>query len=85
MDWKEIKKIDAHVHILPEERRQGFIEYQGEDSTWARAEVSQYIDYMDEYNIVKAILQPNNDPYMYFPARKTNEYFAEVINIQVDL
>lgn len=80
MDWKRIKKIDAHVHILPEERRRGFIKYQGEDSTWARAEVSQYIDYMDEYNIVKAILQPTNDPYMYFPARKTNEYFAEVIN-----
>lgn len=80
MDWKEIKKIDAHVHILPEERRQGFIKYQGEDSTWAKAEISQYINYMNEYNIEKAILQPTNDPYMYFPARRTNEYLAEVID-----
>ncbi len=29
MDWKEIKKIDAHIHILPEEKRLEFIKYQG--------------------------------------------------------
>lgn len=80
MGWKKILKIDAHIHILPEERRQGFIKYQGENCTWAKAEISQYIEYMDEYNIEKSILQPTNDPYMYFPARKTNEYLAEVIN-----
>lgn len=80
MDWKTIPKIDAHVHILPEEKRQGFIKYQGKNSTWARADLSQYIEYMDEYNIKKAILQPTNDPYMYYPARKANEYLGEIIS-----
>ena len=72
MDWKKIPKIDAHVHILPEERRQGFIQYQGENCAWAKADLNQYMDYMDEYNIKKAILHPTNDPYMYYSTRKTN-------------
>ncbi len=79
MDWKAIVKIDSHVHILPEERRQSFIKYQGENCTWAKAELSYYIEHMEEYNIRKAILQPTNDPYMYYSARKTNEYMAEVL------
>lgn len=62
MDWKTIAKIDSHVHILPEARRQGFIKYQGENCTWAKAELSYYIKHMEEYNIRKAILQPTNDP-----------------------
>ena len=33
MDWKNIPKMDVHVHILPEDRRKGFIKYQGEGST----------------------------------------------------
>ena len=53
MNWTKIAKIDAHVHLLPEERRQGFIKYQGEDSTWARAELSKYIEDMEKYNIKK--------------------------------
>lgn len=80
MDWKQLPKIDAHVHILPEERRQGFIQYQGDNCTWAKAELNQYMEYMDEYNIGKAILHPTNDPYMYYSTRKTNEFLAEIVN-----
>lgn len=36
MDWKTIKKTDAHVNILSKERRQDFIKYQGENCVWAR-------------------------------------------------
>ncbi|WP_160718189.1 amidohydrolase family protein [Isachenkonia alkalipeptolytica] len=79
MNWNTIPKIDAHVHILPEENRRSFIKYQGQDCVWAKAELSQYIKHMDEYNIEKAILQPTNDAYMYFSARKTNEYLAEIV------
>lgn len=79
MDWKTIAKVDSHVHILPEERRQGFIKYQGENCTWAKAELSYYIKHMEEYNIRKAILQPTNDPYMYYSARETNEYMARIL------
>lgn len=48
MSWKEIKKIDAHIHILPEEKRLEFIKYQGEECTWARADIETYINLMDE-------------------------------------
>lgn len=41
LSWKKIPEIDAHVHLLPEERRQSFIKYQGEDCLWAKAELSQ--------------------------------------------
>lgn len=80
MQWETMRKIDAHVHILPEEKRQGFIKYQGQGSIWAKAELSQYISYMDEYNVEKAILQPTNDMYMYYTARETNEYLANIIH-----
>lgn len=80
MDWKSLHKIDAHVHILPEEKRQGFVQYQGEESTWAKAELSRYIGLMDEYNVVTAILQPTNDFHMYYTARETNEYLAEIVH-----
>ena len=79
MDWKSVPKIDAHVHILPEDRRQGFIQYQGEDCTWAKAELNQYIEHMDKYNIKKAILLPTNDHYMYYETRKTNEYLSSIV------
>lgn len=79
MDWKDIPKIDAHVHILPEDRRQGFIKYQGEGCVWAKAELSRYIEHMEEYNVEKAILQPTNDSYMYYSASETNEYLAGII------
>lgn len=76
---ENVKKIDAHIHILPEEKRLEFIKYQGEECTWAKADIETYINLMDEYNIDKAILQPTNDMYMYYPARKTNELHAEII------
>lgn len=79
MDWFKVPKIDMHVHILPEDRRQGFIEYQGENSTWAKAELSRYIEHMDKHNIKKAVLVPTNDPYMYYPTRKTNEFIAKIV------
>lgn len=79
MDWKKIRKIDAHVHILPEENRQGFIKYEGQSCVWAKAELSQYLEHMEEYNIEKAILQPTNDPHMYYDSQKTNEFLAEII------
>lgn len=79
MDWFQVPKIDAHVHILPEDRRQGFITYDGEDSTWAKAEITRFIDHMEKYNIKKAILVPTNDPYMYYPTRQTNEFISKLV------
>lgn len=79
VNWKTIPKIDSHVHILPEDKRKEFIKYQGENCTWSKAELNCYINYMEEYNIKKAILQPTNDPYMYYSSRKSNEFLAEIV------
>ena len=79
MDWKTIPKIDSHVHILPEESRQGFVKHLGADCLWAKSELSSYLQEMERNNIRRAILQPTNDPYMYLPARKANEYLAKIL------
>lgn len=79
MNWAKVPKIDFHIHILPEERREGFIKYDGINSTWAKAKLSKYIEYMDKYNIQKAVLIPTNDPYMYYPTRKTNEFISNIV------
>ena len=76
---ENVKKIDVYIHILPEEKRLESIKYQGEECTWVKADIETYINLIDEYNIDKAILQPTNDMYMYYPARKTNELHAEII------
>lgn len=62
VNWKEIPKIDAHIHLLPEDviranRGQGntFVDYGG---------VCDYLDIMDENNIECAFVMPFNDPYM---------------------
>ena len=39
---------------------------------------------MERNNIRRAILQPTNDPYMYFPARKTNEFLAQILEEHPD-
>lgn len=60
--WKELPKIDAHIHLLPDDvicanRGCGdpFVDYGG---------VSDYLRLMKEYNIEKAIVMPFNDPCM---------------------
>lgn len=62
IDWKRIPKIDAHIHVMPEEviesnKVQGgkFIEY---------GAVEDYIPIMETYYIQKAFIMPFNDPYM---------------------
>ncbi|WP_425445845.1 amidohydrolase family protein [Dethiothermospora halolimnae] len=79
MDWNKIRKIDGHIHILPENKRLEFIKYQGEECIWAKADIETYVDLMDKYNIKKAILQPTNDMYMYYSARETNEFHSKII------
>ena len=62
VNWKEIPKIDAHIHLLPEDVIRAnsgcgdpFVEYGG---------VSDYLNIMNEYNIERAFVMPFNDPYM---------------------
>lgn len=62
IDWKKISKIDAHIHLLPDEvieankyDRNKFVEYGSVDS---------FLKVMVTYNIKKAFIVPFNDPYM---------------------
>ena len=64
MDWRKIKKIDAHVHLLPpkslEEKKVC------DPEVWGKASLDEYLKLMEKYNIQKAVLVPINEPYTYF-------------------
>ncbi len=62
VDWKAIPKIDAHIHLLPEDvivanRGNGdpFVEY---------GSAADYIQLTQENHIEAALVMPFNDPYM---------------------
>lgn len=77
MDWEEIKKMDAHVHLLPEDRLNLYKEYP--DDSWASADVNEYLKMMDKYNVEKAVLVPNNDGRTYYEhADETNRWLGEM-------
>lgn len=77
MQWKDIKKIDAHVHVLPKEKLNMFKNYPEEP--YSKASINNYVQLMQEYNIQKAILQPINDMYTYYDdADKTNSFHSEI-------
>ena len=62
VNWKELPKIDAHIHLLPDDVIRAnigcgdpFVDYGG---------VSDYLNIMEENNIECAFVMPFNDPYM---------------------
>ena len=62
VNWKDIPKIDAHIHLMPEDVIQAnsghgyvFIDY---------GSVDDYKKIMERYNIEMAFVMPFNDPYM---------------------
>ena len=62
VNWKELPKIDAHIHLLPDDVIRAnsgcgdpFVDYGG---------VSDYLKIMEQYNIEHAFVMPFNDPYM---------------------
>lgn len=77
--WKNRKKIDAHVHILPDERRDELISNYGENDPWSVANVDLLIKKMNENNVEKSLLLPINNRYMYYGMREANEFLANTI------
>ena len=61
VDWRTIRKIDAHVHILPD-----CVHEANPDSedVWAYADLHKYQAIMDELGIEKAVIMPLNDPWL---------------------
>lgn len=64
MDWKKVRKIDGHVHLLPEESLAW--KRQEDPGCWGMAEETRFLRIMEEYNVEKAVLTPINDGYTYF-------------------
>ena len=61
-DWRTIRKIDAHIHILPDDVHEANPE--SEDAWVHAADLHKYCRMMDELGVEKAIIIPFNDPWL---------------------
>lgn len=61
VDWKTLKKIDAHIHILPDAVHEANPD---SEDAWLHADLRQYREMMDALNIEKAVIMPLNDPWL---------------------
>ena len=62
VDWRTIKKIDAHIHILPDDVHEANPDT--EDAWVHAADLHKYCGMMDTLGIEKAIIMPFNDPWL---------------------
>lgn len=62
IDWKAIPKIDAHIHLMPED----VIKANSDcgDRFVDNGRVRDYLTIMNDYHIERAFIMPFNDPYM---------------------
>ena len=63
VDWRIIKKIDAHVHILPDAVHEANPD---SDDVWVYADLHKYRAMMDRLSIEKAVIMPLNDPWLMY-------------------
>lgn len=78
-DWRKIKKIDGHVHIIPEAVHAANPDSMG---TWAYANADGYCRLMDENNIESAVIMPLNDPWlmsMEFTVEAVHKNLGEIL------
>lgn len=79
-DWKKIKKIDAHIHIIPDVVHEANPDAEDE---WVYADQTKYLKLMEKYNIEGAIIMPLNDPYlmsMEFAVDAVNKNLKELVD-----
>ena len=60
-DWITIKKIDAHIHILPDAVHEANPD---SEDVWVYADLHKYRSMMDKLGIAKAVIMPLNDPWL---------------------
>ena len=60
-DWRTIKKIDAHIHILPDAVHEANPD---SEDVWVYADLHKYREMMDTLGIEKAVIMPFNDPWL---------------------
>ena len=61
VDWKALKKTDAHIHILPDEVHEANPD---SEDAWLHTDLHQYVSMMDQLNVEKAVIMPLNDPWL---------------------
>ena len=61
VDWKSLKKIDAHIHILPDSVHEANPD---SDDVWVYANLHKYRAMMERLGIEKAVIMPLNDPWL---------------------
>ena len=61
VNWKTLKKIDAHIHILPNEVHEANPD---SEDVWVYADLHKYVEMMDRLGIEKAVIMPLNDPWL---------------------
>ena len=61
VDWRTIKKIDAHIHILPDAVHEANPD---SEDVWVYADLHKYREMMDTLGIEKAVIMPLNDPWL---------------------
>lgn len=61
VDWRTLKKIDGHIHILPDAVHEANPD---SEDAWLRSDLCSYQKMMDGLGIEKAVIMPFNDPWL---------------------
>ena len=61
VDWRTIRKIDAHIHILPDAVHEANPD---SEDMWVYADLHKYREMMDTLGVEKAVIMPFNDPWL---------------------
>ena len=61
VDWRTIRKIDAHIHILPDAVHEANPD---SEDMWVYADLHKYREMMDTLDVEKAVIMPFNDPWL---------------------
>ena len=61
VDWRTIKKIDAHIHILPDAVHEANPD---SEDVWVYVDLHKYREMMDTLGVEKAVIMPFNDPWL---------------------
>ena len=78
VNWRTLKKLDAHVHILPDAVHAANPD---SDDVWVSADLRQYVQLMCENQIEQAVIMPFNDPFlmsMEFTAHAVHRNLSEM-------
>ena len=78
VNWRTLKKLDAHVHILPDAVHAANPD---SDDVWVSADLRQYVQIMCENQIEQAVIMPFNDPFLMsveFTAHAVHRNLAEM-------